>query len=270
MTIFQAFILGIIQGATEFLPISSSGHLVLFPHVIGWEIPTEQAFVFDVLVQLGTLLAVIVYYWTDLRNIVCVTFASLWKPDLYSRPDVRLGVNLLVATFPAVVIGILFKETIEASFSSPTVTALFLLLTALLLFVAEWVGKRNVFLEDVKLYDAWRIGIFQALALFPGVSRSGASITGGMIGNMKRADAARFSFLMAVPVMIGAGVLAAFDLVEISNLASFAMPLLVGFATSAVVGFLAIRWLLNYLAKNSLYVFSIYLVVISTLALIIG
>ena len=136
--------------------------------------------------------------------------------------------------------------------------------------IAERVGKRNVFLEDVKWYDALRIGVFQALALFPGISRSGASITGGMIGDMKRPDAARFSFLMAVPVMIGAGVLAAFDLVEISNLASFAMPLLVGFTTSAVVGFLAIRWLLNYLTKNSLYVFSIYLVVISTLALILG
>jgi undecaprenyl-diphosphatase len=270
MTIFQAFILGIIQGATEFLPISSSGHLVLFPHVMGWEIPTEQAFVFDVLVQLGTLLAVIVYFWTDLWNIVRVTFASLRQPNLYSRPDLRLGANLLVATAPAVGFGIFFKETIEAAFSNSTVTALLLLLTALLLFIAEWVGKRNVFLEDVQWYDALRIGVFQALALFPGVSRSGASITGGMVGNMKRLDAARFSFLMAVPVMIGAGVLAAFDLSEISNLASFAMPMLVGFATSAVVGFLAIRWLLNYLAKNSLYVFSIYLVVISTLALILG
>ena len=270
MTIFQAFILGVIQGVTEFLPISSSGHLVLFPHVMGWEIPSEEEFVFDVLVQLGTLLAVIVYFWTDLWNIVCVTFASLRQPNLYSRRDVRLGANLLVATAPAVVIGLFFKEIIEAAFSSSTVTALLLLLTALLLFVAEWVGKRNVFLEDVQWYDALRIGIFQALALFPGVSRSGASITGGMIGNMKRFDAARFSFLMAVPVMIGAGVLAAFDLSEISNLASFAMPMLVGFTSAAVVGFLAIRWLLNYLAKNSLYVFSIYLVVISTLALILG
>ena len=269
MTILQAFILGIIQGITEFLPISSSGHLVLLPHLLGWEIPQDQVFVFDVLVQLGTLIAVIVFFWKDIWDITRITFASLWQPNLYSRPEVRLGVYILIATLPAVVIGYLFKDTVEAAFSDPTATALFLLLTAFLLIIAEWFGKRTVELEDIQWRDALRVGLFQALALFPGISRSGATIAGGMIGGMKRPAAARFSFLMAVPVMIGAGIFAVFDLDKVTNLASFAVPMLVGFITSAVVGYIAIRWLLNYLGKNSLTIFSIYLVVFSLLSLIL-
>lgn len=269
MTILQAFILGIIQGITEFLPISSSGHLVLFPYLAGWEIPQDQVFVFDVLVQLGTLIAVIVFFWKDIWGIARITISSLWQPNLFSRPEVRLGVYILIATLPAVVIGFLLKDTVEAAFSDPTATALFLLLTAFLLVLAEWVGKQTVELENIHWHDALRIGVFQALALFPGVSRSGATITGGMLWGMKRQDAARFSFLIAVPVMIGAGVLAVFDLDKVTNLASFAMPMLVGFITSAVVGYIAIRWFLNYLGKNSLTIFSIYLVVFSLLSLIL-
>ncbi len=269
MTILQAFILGIIQGITEFLPISSSGHLVLFPHLVGWEIPQDQVFVFDVLVQLGTLIAVIVYFRKDIWGITRITFTSIWKPNLYSRPEVRLGRYLLIATLPAVVIGFLFKDTVEAAFSDPTATALFLLLTAFLLILAERVGKQTVDLKDIHWHDALRVGAFQALALFPGVSRSGATITGGMLCGMKRPAAARFSFLMVIPVMIGAGVLAVFDLDNITDLVSFAIPMLVGFITSAVVGYISIRWLLNYLGKNSLYIFSIYLVVFSLLSLIL-
>jgi undecaprenyl-diphosphatase len=270
MTTLQAFILGIVQGATEFLPISSSGHLVLVPSLLGWEIPAEEAFVFDVLVQLGTLVAVIVYFWKDLWAIVSVTLKSVGKPNMFSHPEVRLGVNILLATIPAVVIGFIFQETVEEAFANPTATALFLLLTAVMLVVAERVGKRTLEDHEISWVDALKIGVFQALALFPGVSRSGATITGGMVSHMKRPAAARFSFLMAVPVMIGAGVLAAFDLVGLPALSTFAVPMLVGFLTATVVGYVAIRWLLRYLAEKTLYVFSIYLVIFSLLALILG
>jgi undecaprenyl-diphosphatase len=270
MTTFQAFVLGIIQGVTEFLPISSSGHLVLIPYLLGWPIPVDQAFIFDVLVQMGTLIAVIVYFWKDLWAIISVTIKSVGRPNLFSHSEVRLGVYIMIATLPAVVFGYFFKGAVEDAFNNPTATALFLLLTALLLVIAERVGKRNVEIDEIRWVDAFRIGVFQALALFPGVSRSGATITGGMISNMKRPAAARFSFLMAVPVMIGAGALAAFDLVDLTDLSAFVTPLIVGFLTSAVVGYLAIHWLLRYLAEKTLTVFSIYLVVFALLALFLG
>ncbi len=270
MTTLQAFILGIVQGATEFLPISSSGHLVLVPNLLGWEIPADEAFIFDVLVQLGTLVAVIVYFWKDLWAILSVTIKSVGKPNILSHPEVWLGVNILIATIPAVVIGFFFQEMVEEAFGSPTATALFLLLTAILLVIAERVGKRTFEIDGIGWVDALKIGLFQALALFPGVSRSGATITGGMVSNMKRPAAARFSFLMAVPVMIGAGALAAIDLVGLPDLSSFAAPMLVGFLTATVVGYIAIHWLLRYLAEKTLYVFSIYLVIFSLMALILG
>jgi undecaprenyl-diphosphatase len=270
MTTFQAIILGIVQGITEFLPISSSGHLVIVPHLVGWEIPPDQTFVFDVLVQLGTLVAVIVYFWADLWTVISVTLKSIGKPNFFTKPEVRLGINLIIATIPAVVIGFLFKDTVEAAFNNPTATAYFLLFTAALLVAAERVGKRARGIGDIRWLNALWIGIFQALALFPGVSRSGATITGGMVNHLKRPEAARFSFLMAVPVMIGAGVLATFDLAQLPDLSTFAVPMLTGFLTAGVVGYLAIHWLLRYLAEKTLYVFVVYLVVFSLVSLIFG
>jgi undecaprenyl-diphosphatase len=270
MNIFQAIILGIVQGITEFLPISSSGHLVILPYLLSWEIPADQAFVFDVLVQMGTLVAVIVYFWKDLWAIISVTLKSIGKPSLFTKPEVRLGINILIATIPAVVIGFLFKGTVEAAFDNPTATAYFLLFTAALLVIAERVGKRAKGIDAIHWLNALWIGLFQALSLLPGVSRSGATITGGMVNHLKRPEAARFSFLMVVPVMIGAGVLAAFDMAQLPDLSTFAIPMLTGFLTAGIVGYLAIHWLLRYLAEKTLYIFVAYLVIFSLLALIMG
>lgn len=270
MTIVQALVLGIVQGATEFLPVSSSGHLVLVPHLLGWRLPEEQVFIFDVLVQLGTLLAVILYFWPDLWAIARSTLGALRHPDLRRRPETRLGVHILIATLPAVVLGLLFKDAVEAAFASPTATAWFLLGTAVLLFIAERVGRQSKSLEDATWLDALWVGFFQALALFPGVSRSGSTITGGMTRQLGRPAAARFSFLIAVPVMLGAGLLAALDLLRLPNLAAFAGPMAVGFLSSALVGYAAIRWLLHYLANHPLTNFSMYLVVVALLALLFG
>jgi undecaprenyl-diphosphatase len=226
MTTFQAFIMGIVQGMTEFLPISSSGHLVIVPNLLGWDLPPNQVFIFDVLVQMGTLVAVIVYFWADLWAIISVTLKSIGKPNFRTKPEVRLGINILIATIPAVVIGFLFKDTVEAVFNNHTATAYFLLLTALLLVFAEHVGNRTHGVEDIRGLNALWVGVFQALALFPGVSRSGTTITGGMVNNLKRPAAARFSFLISVPVMIGAGALAAFDMAQLPEFA-FAVYLVV-------------------------------------------
>ncbi len=258
MTLLQGVILGIVQGMTEFIPVSSSGHLVLVPCVFGWNFPKSQAFIFDVLVQWGTLFAVFVYFRRDLLEISSDFISELIAGRPFDHQNARLGWYLIVATIPTVVIGLLCKELIKAAFSSARLTGYFLLLTAVLLILAETLGRRNRSMEDISLYNAWWIGCCQVLSLLPGVSRSGATITGGMTSNLDRSSAARFSFLMSVPVMIGAGVLALKDLLELSPADHFFVPLIAGFLSALVSGYIAIHWLIRYLSRHSLSVFAAY------------
>lgn len=270
MSIWQAIVLGFVQGVTEFLPISSSGHLVLVPHFLGWEFSQQAVFVFDVLVQWGTLLAVIIYFWQDLINIIMAFLRGIIDRKPFATHDARMGWNLILATIPAVVLGFLLKDTVEAAFSNPRITGVFLLVTAAILVIAEVVGKRQRSLEQLTWIDALWIGFAQVLALFPGVSRSGSTIAGGMTRNLDRPAAARFSFLMSIPVMLGAGSLALMDLFQTPSLSSLIPPLLVGFLVALVSGYIAIRWLLTYLTRHSLYVFAIYCTLIGLLAIVAG
>ncbi len=258
MTIIQAIILGIVQGLTEFIPVSSSGHLVLVPHLLGWEFDHSQAFVFDVLVQWGTLFAVFIYYRKDLTTIGLEFFRTLLSGKPFSTENSRMGWYLILATVPAVIVGLLCKNLIESAFSDAKMTGLFLLLTASLLIIAELAGKRNRSTKEIVWFDALWIGCSQVLALLPGVSRSGSTMAGGMTRNLDRSSAARFSFLMSVPVMLGAGVLAFKDLFTMQTTDNFILPLIVGFLAALLSGYLAIRWLIAYLSKHSLYVFAGY------------
>lgn len=268
MTLLQSIILGIIQGVTEFLPISSSAHLVITPYLLGWHIPPQDGFIFDVLVQLGTLLALIIYYRKDLYQIIVAVINGLIHRQPFSDPMSRLGWLLVLATIPAVIAGVLFKNLIEEAFGSPLAAALFLLVTALLLIITERIGKRTRQLDSISWMDGLIIGLFQVISLLPGISRSGATISGGMVRNLDRPSAARFSFLMSVPVMLGAGAVAVLDLIRISNFSMQISSLIAGFAVAAIVGYLAIHWLLSYLVKRSLYIFAIYCVVVSIIVLI--
>jgi undecaprenyl-diphosphatase len=263
MTILQSIILGIVQGITEFLPISSSAHLVILPFIFNWDHPPQDAFIFDVLVQMGTLIAVIVYFREDLFNIVSALLHSLSQRKLPPGQDSLLGWYILLSTIPAVIFGLILGDTVERAFGSPRATATFLLITATLLIIAEKTGKRELHMSSINWKDAIIIGLFQALALFPGVSRSGATIAGGMIRNIDRSSAARFSFLMSVPVMIAAGTLSVVDLVRIPNFVNQIPTLLAGLVTSAVIGYLSIRWMLSYLTNHSLYLFAGYCILIS-------
>jgi undecaprenyl-diphosphatase len=269
MTMLQAFILGIIQGATEFLPISSSGHLVLAPYLFGWSIPHDQAFVFDVLVQIGTLFAVIVYFWRDLWAISQDWLSDFKQKQFASTSNSRLGWLIIVASIPAGVFGILLKDQVEKAFSDPLVTGFFLFGTAALLFSAERLGSKNQSLDRLTLLGALWIGIFQSLAIFPGISRSGATITGGMTKGLDRKSAARFSFLMSIPIMFAAGILALLDLLNIANLSAYIPILAIGFITAAVVGYISIRWLLGFLTSHSLYGFAIYCLIVGLLTIVI-
>lgn len=268
MTLIQSIILGIIQGASEFLPISSSGHLVLAPFLFGWQIQPQEAFVFDVLVQVATLSAVFIYYWKDLTNIFKAFFQGLIDLKPFQNHLSIMGWYLIFATIPAGIIALLFKDVFEQAFSNPKFAAIFLLCTSFLLILGELLGKRIRELESMTWIDALIIGLFQVLALFPGVSRSGSTISGGMLRGFKRGSSARFAFLMAVPVMTAAGLLAMVDLFQTPGLLQNVPVYLAGFLTAAVVGYFAIRWFINYLSKQSLYIFAGYCAVVGLVFLV--
>ena len=270
MTFLQAIILGIVQGLTEFLPISSSAHLVLIPYLLGWQIPISQAFVFDVLVQLGTLAAVIIYFRKDLHVILSEWFYGIFHRVPFGTFNSRMGWYLILATIPAGLLGITIKSKVEAVFNNPLLTASLLFGTAILLIVAERVGKRVRTIESMNWMDALWVGVFQAISIFPGISRSGSTISGGMIRDFNRPSATRFAFLMSIPVMIAAGLIGMLDLIKVPNMVAFLPVMAVGFLTAAIVGYLSIRWLLNYITKRSFYPFAIYCAVFASLTIAFG
>lgn len=263
MNFFQAFILGIVQGITEFLPISSSGHLVIVPYLLHWQFPSDQIFPFNVLIQVGTLLAVIIYFWKDLITIISDFITGLFQENPLKAQKTRLGWLLIIATIPAVIGGLILKKTVESAFQSIFAIAIFLLVTAALLLLADLFGRSRQNLSEMTFKNALIVGVFQLLSIFPGVSRSGSTITGGVLQGLSREDAARFSFLMSIPVMVGAAILSIPDLLSISNLNQFLPVLAIGFFTSAAVGFISIHWLLKFLQRNTLRVFSVYCTVLA-------
>ena len=269
MTILQSILLGVIQGLTEFLPISSSGHLVVIPFVLEWDLPARDVFIFDVLVQVATLIAVFAYYWEDLVVIAKAMLEGLFQKSPMNSPPARLGWYLVIGTIPAGFIGIFMKDSVESAFSSPFATGISLLLTAALLVIAERVGKRNRSVDRMNWIDAVWIGFFQVMAIFPGVSRSGATITGGMTRDFERPASARFAFLLSVPVMLAAGLSAAVDLFQLPDWSDLLLTYIPGFISAAVVGYLSIRWLINYLANHSLYIFAVYCTVLGITVLVI-
>lgn len=270
MTFLQSLILGIVQGLTEYLPISSSAHLVLVPYLFNWSFPAAQIFPFDVLVQLGTLLAVILYFWKDLVSILKAFFKGLIDKEPFKDPQARLGWYLILATIPAALVGMLIKAQVEAAFSSPRLVAYFLFGTATLLILSDLVGKRTRQVEEMTWWDALWIGLFQAISVFPGISRSGATITGGMTHNFDRSNSARFSFLMSIPVMIGAGLVSIKDLVAVPDLAGFLPVLVVGFVAAMIVGYLSIHWLLSFIKRRKLWYFAVYCILLASTVLLIS
>lgn len=263
MNLFSAFLLGIIQGLTEFIPVSSTAHLLIAQHILGLS-ADDAAFAFNVLIQLGTLLALIVYFSKDLLALVKGFFV---RP--FSTQENKLAWYIIIASIPALLAGFLLKSLVESLFKAQLFEAAIRLFTAaLLLFLAEWMGKRTRTLETITWFDALIVGLFQVLAVFPGASRSGTTISGGMLRGFDRPAAARFAFLMSVPVLLAAGVYELKDLIKLPHLGTFLPLLVVGFVTAAIVGWISIRWLLGYLNKNSLYVFAAYCAVVGSLCLI--
>ena len=259
MSIIQAIILGILQGLTEFLPISSSGHLVIMPYFLNWDLPQKEMFVFDVLVQLGTLVAVIFYFRKELGAIIADFFKQLFAGTPFATHEARMGWLLILATIPAGLTGLFLDDLVEQMFSSPLFTGIALVITGVLMAISEKVSQKVGDIHDITFTTALIMGLMQALALFPGISRSGATISGGMARHLKREAAGKFSFLMSIPVMLAAGIFSAYDMItEVPNLMEFLPIMAVGFITAMIVGYIAIRWLLRFMANHSLIYFSVY------------
>ncbi len=258
MTFFQSIILGIVQGITEFLPISSSAHLVLIPYLLNWRIPEEQLFPFDVLVQLGTLVALIYYYREDLWIIIKAVFKGIISGKPLAEVEARVGWLTALASVPAGIVGFTLRKAIKGTFTNPALTAVFLFITAALLVLGEVFGKKQREIDNLNWKDALWIGCFQAVSLLPGISRSGSTITGGMTRNLKRKTAGQFSFLMAIPAFMGAGLVGTLEMLRIPDLKNFLPVMVTGFLIAMVVGFLAISWLIKYIGSHSLLPFAGY------------
>lgn len=271
MSIFQALILGIIQGLTEYIPVSSTANLILFPWLFGWTFDPATTEVFVILVQWGTLVGVIVYFWRDIWQIIGAVFSALRQRKPFETFEARLGWLVVVATIPAVIAGVFIKGYLEQLYQAYILISIVLMLGGVLMLMAERFGQRTRAMKQMTWLDALIVGIWQILAMIPGVSRSSATISGAMLRDFNREDAARFSFLMSIPALLGAGVLALKDLFSTPGLlASLAAPLIVGFLAAAITGYLSIRWLLGYLKTRSLTIFVVYRFVFGGICLIVG
>jgi undecaprenyl-diphosphatase len=266
VTIFQAIVLGILQGATEFIPVSSSAHLMLVPWLLEWNNPPSLGF--DVILHLGTLAAVLIYFWKEWLAMAQSAIRWLVKRDS-SDPNLKLLGLLVVGTIPAAVIGGLFEKLFEEIFQQPVIAAALLFVTAGLLFIGERLGKQDRTLESASWLDGLIIGAAQAVAIFPGISRSGATITAGRLRGLSRDTAARFSFLLAAPIILGTGIVHLIDLAQTGVSSSEILLLVAGFASALVTGYLVIHWLLGFLRARSTTIFSIYCVLAGALCLIV-
>lgn len=262
MTIIYAFLLGIIEGLTEFIPVSSTAHMLIVQKLLN--IPSNDIVTaFLILVQIGPLVALIIYFWNDLWMLLKAFFV---KP--LSTPENKLVWFIIIATIPALAAGALLEKRVEALFQTPFFEAGIRLLTAaVLLSLAERLGKRTRNLESMTWLDALVVGLFQIIAVFPGASRSGSTISGGMLRGLDRPSATRFAFLLAIPVMFAAGVYKSISVFKLHVWRELLPPLAVGFVIAAIVGWLAIKWLINYLNKNSLYVFAAYCAAVGVIVL---
>ena len=264
--IVQAAILGLVQGLTEFLPISSTAHLIVVPQLFGWNDPFITSNAFDVMLHMGTLVALLVYFWRDLWRLLLAWLASIRDRRIGDETDRRLAWLLFVSMLPGAVLGALAESFFDNYFrQSGTLIfiAVLLVIGAAVLGVAEMVDRRSRDLEDLGWRDAVVIGVAQAFALFPGISRSGITIAAGLFVGLEREAAARFSFLMATPIIAGAGLWKARELLGGGLASADIAPLVVGLLMSAIAGLGAIAFLLAYLRRQSTALFIGYRVVLA-------
>jgi undecaprenyl-diphosphatase len=277
MSVFQVLVLALLQGVTELFPVSSLGHTVILPSLLHWNInqsdPTFLPFV--VLLHVGTATALVIYFWRDWFAIVRAVLASAIAGRLRGTPDERLGWRLILATIPVGLVGTLFQKQVQGLFANPKAAAGFLIVNGAILFLGERLRRRAVMgeegrtpLDQLKVRTAVGVGSAQILALFPGISRSGSSIVAGLFANLTHEAAARFSFLLATPVILGAGILKIPDLFTPTALPHLPVYLLGGVAAGAAA-YLSVAYLMRYFRVGRLDPFAIYCAAFGILSLIL-
>ena len=264
--IAQAVLLGLVQGLTEFLPVSSTAHLALVPWLFGWQSPLLSSLTFDVALHMGTLVAVLLYFWSDWLRLAAglIDFARG-----HPNPGARVAGLVALGTIPAVVVGLMLQSLVESTFRTPVQMAVVLVLFSMVMYAVERIAARRRGLDALTTTDAAAIGCAQAVALVPGVSRSGATISTGLVLGLERAAAARFSFLLSTPVVAGAGLKKLYDLRGVAVGSGDATLMLVGAVVAGVSGWLCIRWLLRYLARETMDAFVYYRLTLAAVVLVL-
>jgi undecaprenyl-diphosphatase len=261
MELIRAIVLGVVQGLTEFLPISSSAHLRIVPELFGWPDPGAA---FTAVIQLGTMAAVLLYFWSDLWKIALTWLRSLRDRSLRGELEARMGWYLIIATVPIVLFGVAFKDQIETGARDLRLVGTMLIVFGVILYVADRAGRENRELDQLNTTDGVSIGLAQSLALIPGVSRSGATITAGLFRGFTREAAARFSFLLSVPAVVLSGV---YELKDAGSGSYGVGATVVATVLAFVVGYAAIAWFLRFLVNHTVLVFVVYRVALGILVL---
>ena len=257
--IVQAIVIGVVQGLTEFLPISSSAHLILLPRILGWDDALINSPEFVVMLHMGTLAALLAYFWRDVLELLAAAWAAIRERSLEGDPKRRLALVLLLSVIPAALFGLFFEEWIDTFFRDSILVVPFILVAgAAILWLAERLGTRQRDLDGVMLADAALIGGAQALALFPGISRSGITLAAGLFRGLQREAAARFAFLMGIPIIAGAGLWKMRSIVSGGAGEVDLVALAAGVIAAAISGWLAIGFLLRYLRDHSTGIFIAY------------
>lgn len=277
MSLFQALVLALLQGVTELFPVSSLGHTVILPSLLHWNVnqadPTFLAFV--VLLHVGTAIALVIYFWRDWLAIVRAVLRSAIAGRLQGTPDERLGWRLILATIPVGLVGTLLQKQVQSLFASPRAAAVFLIINGLIMFTGERLRRRAIAAEEgrtpldrLSVRSAVGIGSAQILALLPGISRSGSSMVAGLLANLTHEAAARFAFLLATPVILGAGILKIPDLFTPTALPHLPTYLLAG-VVSGVAAFLSVAYLMRYFRVGRLDPFAFYCAAFGIVSLIL-
>lgn len=259
MDILSAVILGVVQGITEFLPVSSTGHLILMHSVLGIE--DANGLAFDAVLHFATALAVVVYFYDEIQILAQTVLRKLGRLPVNEK-DFIFVQALVVGTVPAILLGVLLESSMESIFRNPLLVALILFLGSILFIVAEYHYENNFHNKEIDVKTGWKIGLFQTLALIPGMSRSGATIVGGMFLGLSRSDAARFSFLLAIPLMLGAGSKKILELMSAEANIEWS-SILFGAGSAFVVGILAIHFMIGFVRKHTLWPFIWYRILLA-------
>ncbi len=266
MELIKALVLGALQGATEFIPVSSSGHLVIVPALLGWK---EPNLTFAMALHMGTFLAVFIYYFKDVVNLIKGFFATFKRNRTTTETfHSKLCWLIIIALIPAGIAGLIFSNDIDRTFGQPHYVSYFFFVTAFLLIVASLVKiKEPLKIEDMGIKNALAAGLLQIISLLPGVSRSGATMSGGIFSGMNKEDAAKFSFLLSIPTILGAGILTVRDMFSVSQ--AFSMgEFFTGFLAAFIVGILSIKFFFSIVRRTNFYFFAIYCILIGVAGLI--